>query len=313
MNDKFEKFTERARKVLSLAQDEAQRFNHNYIGTEHLLLGLVREGDGVAAKVLANLGVELNKVRSAVEFIIGRGDRIVLGEIGLTPRAKKVIELAVDEARRLNHHYIGTEHLLLGLVREGEGIAAGVLESLGVNLEKVRTQTIQVLNGSATGMPGYVSLSSAGAEMSGVAFSRSRKRQATVLSAILLIGSALLLSVGVVQTANNIAFGMPGHIGMTVTLATAFLGAICALQVAGLLLAIRAMIVGYALLFATALVWIASFVLDRASIITAAAPYHDALLSQILGWTILALGFIVVIMTYVTPVVVRVGHGRRFM
>jgi len=90
----------------------------------------------------------LNKVRSAVEFIIGRGDRIVLGEIGLTPRAKKVIELAVDEARRLNHHYIGTEHLLLGLVREGEGIAAGVLESLGVNLEKVRTQTIQVLSQS---------------------------------------------------------------------------------------------------------------------------------------------------------------------
>ena len=147
-SDKFEKFTERARKVLSLAQEEAQRFNHNYIGTEHLLLGLVREGDGVAAKVLSNLGVELNKVRSAVEFIIGRGDRIVLGEIGLTPRAKKVIELAVDEARRLNHHYIGTEHLLLGLVREGEGIAAGVLESLGVNLEKVRTQTIQVLSQS---------------------------------------------------------------------------------------------------------------------------------------------------------------------
>ena len=110
--DRFDKFTERARKVLSLAQEEAQRFQHNYIGTEHLLLGLVREGEGVAAKVLSNLGVELNKVRSAVEFIIGRGDRIVLGEIGLTPRAKKVIELAVDEARRLNHHYIGTEHLL---------------------------------------------------------------------------------------------------------------------------------------------------------------------------------------------------------
>src|SRR6266536_4350151 len=144
--DRFDKFTERASKVLSLDQEEAQRFQHNYIGTEHLLLGLVREGEGVAAKVLANLGVELNKVRSAVEFIIGRGDRIVLGEIGLTPRAKKVIELAVDEARRLNHHYIGTEHLLLGLVREGEGIAAGVLESLGVNLEKVRTQTIQVLS-----------------------------------------------------------------------------------------------------------------------------------------------------------------------
>jgi ATP-dependent Clp protease ATP-binding subunit ClpC len=148
MADRFDKFTERARRVLTLAQEEAQRFNHNYIGTEHLLLGLVREGDGVAAKVLANLGVELNKVRSAVEFIIGRGDRAVMGEIGLTPRAKKVIELAVDEARRLNHHYIGTEHLLLGLVREGEGIAAGVLESLGVNLERVRAETTRILSQS---------------------------------------------------------------------------------------------------------------------------------------------------------------------
>src|SRR5438874_771333 len=150
MADRFDKFTERARKVLQLAQEEAQRFNHNYIGTEHLLLGLVREGEGVAAKVLGNLGVELNKVRSAVEFIIGRGDRTVAGDIGLTPRAKKVIELSVDEARRLNHHYIGTEHLLLGLVREGEGIAAGVLESLGVSLDKVRSQVIYVLNQSAT-------------------------------------------------------------------------------------------------------------------------------------------------------------------
>ncbi len=148
MNERFDKFTERARKVLTLAQEEATRFNHNYIGTEHLLLGLVREGESVAAKVLSNLGVELNRVRSAVEFIIGRGDRPTVGEIGLTPRAKKVIELAVDEARRLGHHYIGTEHLLLGLVREGEGIAAGVLDSLGVSLEKVRQQTIQVLSQS---------------------------------------------------------------------------------------------------------------------------------------------------------------------
>ena len=148
MADRFDKFTERARRVLTLAQEEAQRFNHNYIGTEHLLLGLVREGDGVAAKVLSNLGVELSKVRSAVEFIIGRGDRATMGEIGLTPRAKKVIELAVDEARRLNHHYIGTEHLLLGLVREGEGIAASVLESLGVNLERVRAETTRILSQS---------------------------------------------------------------------------------------------------------------------------------------------------------------------
>src|SRR3989304_931176 len=146
MADRFDKFTERARRVLTLAQEEAQRFNHNYIGTEHLLLGLVREGDGVAAKVLNNLGVELTKVRSAVEFIIGRGGETPTGEIGLTPRAKKVIELAVEEARRLNHSYIGTEHLLLGLVREGKGIAFGVLESLGVSLERVRTETARILS-----------------------------------------------------------------------------------------------------------------------------------------------------------------------
>ncbi len=145
MSSRFEKFTERARKVLTLAQEEAQRFNHNYIGTEHILLGLVREGDGIAAKVLSNLGVELSKVRSAVEFIIGRGERTVKGEIGLTPRAKRVIELAVDEARRLGHNYIGTEHLLLGLLREGEGVAAGVLESLGISLEKVRSETVRIL------------------------------------------------------------------------------------------------------------------------------------------------------------------------
>ena len=145
MNDTFEKFTERARKVLSLAQDEAQRFNHNYIGTEHLLLGLVREGDGIAAKALMNLGVELEEVRRNVEFIVGRGDRIVLGEIGLTPRAKKVMELAVDEARRMNHHYVGTEHLLLGLIREGEGIAGGVLVSMGITLERARDEVHRIL------------------------------------------------------------------------------------------------------------------------------------------------------------------------
>lgn len=146
MASRFEKFSERARRVLSLAQEEAQRFNHNYIGTEHILLGLVRETDGVAAKVLGSLGVELAKVRSAVEFIIGRGERATPGEIGLTPRAKKVIELAVDEARRLNHNYIGTEHLLIGLLREGEGVPAGVLESLGVNLDKVRGETSRLLS-----------------------------------------------------------------------------------------------------------------------------------------------------------------------
>ncbi len=150
MASRFEKFSERARRVLSLAQEEAQRFNHNYIGTEHILLGLVRETDGVAARVLSNLSVELSKVRSAVEFIIGRGERSASGEIGLTPRAKKVIELAVDEARRLNHHYIGTEHLLIGLMREGEGVAAGVLESLGVSLDKVRAETSRILSQSVS-------------------------------------------------------------------------------------------------------------------------------------------------------------------
>ena len=149
MASRFERFSERARRVLSLAQEEAQRFNHTYIGTEHILLGIVREGEGVAAKVLTNLGVEMPKVRSAVEFIIGRGERASTGEIGLTPRAKKVIELAVDEARRLNHNYIGTEHLLIGLMREGDGVAPGVLDSLGVTLDKVRAETSRVLGQSA--------------------------------------------------------------------------------------------------------------------------------------------------------------------
>ena len=150
MASRFEKFSERARRVLSLAQEEAQRFNHNYIGTEHILLGLVRETEGVGAKVLSNLNVELSKVRSAVEFIIGRGERPSPEETALTPRAKKVIELAVDEARRLGQSYIGTEHLLIGIMREGEGVAAGVLESDGVTLDKVRAETARVLSQSAS-------------------------------------------------------------------------------------------------------------------------------------------------------------------
>src|SRR5579859_6295491 len=148
---RFDLFTKRASHVLALAQEEAQRFQHNYIGTEHLLLGLVREGEGIASQVLSNLGIEVDQVRHAIEAIIGRGERIVLGELGLTPRAKKVIELSMDEARRLNHRYIGTEHLLLGLIREGEGIAAGVLESLGVKLDDARAQTIQMLSEKGIG------------------------------------------------------------------------------------------------------------------------------------------------------------------
>jgi len=314
VNDKFEKFTERARKVLSLAQDEAQRFNHNYIGTEHLLLGLVREGDGVAAKVLANLGVELQKVRSAVEFIIGRGDRIVLGEIGLTPRAKKVIELAVDEARRLNHHYIGTEHLLLGLVREGEGIAAGVLESLGVNLEKVRTQTIQVLSQSGVNQAEAIREDSVVGGVYG-GFGNldltSRSRQITVLPVILLVSSLVLLGVGVTYMANTIAYGMPARIGLDIPTTSTFLGAICLIQVTGLLLMTRQRAIGYVLLFATALIWIAAIILDRADVLSATSPYRDTMLAQGLGYTTLGLGILVVIMSIVTPVTVRFGNQQQ--
>ena len=145
MND-GDRLDKRARMVLSLAQEEARRLQHNYIGTEHLLLGLIREGGGVAGKVLAILDADLNKARSAVELIVGRGDRIVLGEINLNSPARKVIELAVDEARRLNHHAIGREHLLLGLVHEENCIAAGVLESMGMKSAKVYKLTFQILN-----------------------------------------------------------------------------------------------------------------------------------------------------------------------
>lgn len=141
MSDKLDRFTKRARRVLTLAQEEALRLNHNYIGTEHLLLGLVREENGVAVKVLRELGVEPGQVIRAVERTVGRGERPPFGKPTLAPRTKRVIELAVDEARLMGHHYIGTEHLLLGLVREGEGIAVNVLRGLGINLDRVRTQT----------------------------------------------------------------------------------------------------------------------------------------------------------------------------
>lgn len=145
MAKKFDRFTERARNVLRLAQIEAQGLGHNYLGTEHLLLGLLAEREGLAARILTELGVEQDKLRSAVETIVGRGTGQVHGEMGLTPRAKKVIELAVDEAQRLRHDYVGTEHLLLGIMREGEGVACGVLESQGVSLTRVRDQTLQAL------------------------------------------------------------------------------------------------------------------------------------------------------------------------
>ncbi|TRZ96350.1 MAG: NDP-hexose 4-ketoreductase, partial [Dehalococcoidia bacterium] len=150
MASRFEKFSERARRSLTRAQEEAQHFGHNYIDTEHILLGLVAEEEGVASKVLNNLGVSASKIRAAVEFVIGRGERASIGEVGLTPRAKRVIELAVDEARRLNHNYIGTEHLLLGLLREREGAAVGVLDSFGITLERVQTEIDTLLSQGAS-------------------------------------------------------------------------------------------------------------------------------------------------------------------
>src|SRR5205809_1017380 len=152
----FERFTDRARRVVVLAQEEARMLNHNYIGTEHILLGLIHEGEGVAAKALESLGISLEGVRAQVEEIIGQGQQAPSGHIPFTPRAKKVLELSLREALQLGHNYIGTEHILLGLIREGEGVAAQVLVKLGADLNRVRQQVIQLLSGyagSKTGEP----------------------------------------------------------------------------------------------------------------------------------------------------------------
>ena len=154
MTDGFERFTGRARRALGLAQEEARRLGHNYIGTEHILIGLAREGNGVAAQVLVAMGADADKIRTVVELVIGRGERATQGETGLTPRAKRVLEFAVDEARRLGHHYVGTEHLLLGLMREREGIAASVLDRLGLSLDRVRTEVLQALSQNPVGSDG---------------------------------------------------------------------------------------------------------------------------------------------------------------
>jgi ATP-dependent Clp protease ATP-binding subunit ClpA len=148
----FERFTERARKVMVLAQEEARRFYHNYVGTEHILLGLVREGEGVAAQALTSLGVTLERVREQVESIVGYGEGT--GEqIPFTPRSKKVLELGLRQAMRLGHNYIGTEHLLLGLVREGEGVAARVLSNLDVDPDKVRREVLRRIGGEPEADP----------------------------------------------------------------------------------------------------------------------------------------------------------------
>src|SRR3989475_2163027 len=146
-DDMFERFTDRARRVVVLAQEEARMLNHNYIGTEHILLGLIHEGEGVAAKALESLGISLDAVRQQVEEIIGQDQQAPSGHIPFTPRAKKVLELSLREALQLGHNYIGTEHILLGLIREGDGVAAQVLVKLGADLNRVRQQVIQLLHG----------------------------------------------------------------------------------------------------------------------------------------------------------------------
>ena len=146
----FERFTERARRVIILAQEEAKRLNHSAVGTEHILLGIIREGEGVASKVLESLNISPERVRAEIEGAIGRGERAPHEEVAFTPRAKKVLELALDEARRLGHNYIGTEHLLLGLIREGEGVAARVLEAMGADLDRVRAQVVYLLGEEGT-------------------------------------------------------------------------------------------------------------------------------------------------------------------
>ena len=143
----FERFTDRARRVVVLAQEEARMLNHNYIGTEHILLGLLHEGEGVAAKALESLGISLDAVRQQVEEIIGQGQQAPSGHIPFTPRAKKVLELSLRESLQLGHNYIGTEHILLGLIREGDGVAAQVLVRLGADLNLVRLQVVQLLHG----------------------------------------------------------------------------------------------------------------------------------------------------------------------
>jgi ATP-dependent Clp protease ATP-binding subunit ClpC len=172
----FERFTDRARRVVVFAQDEARMLDHNYIGTEHILLGLIREGDGVAAKTLESFGISLDAVRQQVEEIIGRGrGPAPQGHIPFTPRAKKVLELSLREALDLGHTYIGTEHILLGLIREGDGVAAQVLVSMGVDLNHARQQVIQILAGRL------------GEESPAAAAEEVRKRLASMAARLALI------------------------------------------------------------------------------------------------------------------------------
>ena len=179
----FERFTDRARKVVVLAQEEARMLNHNYIGTEHILLGLIHEGEGVAAKALESLGISLELVRVQVEEIIGQGQEAPSGHIPFTPRAKKVLELSLREALQLGHNYIGTEHIQLGLIREGEGVAAQVLVRLGADLNRVRQQAIQLLHGYQAGRSQETEPGAARSEPAEEpAEARRRERQAAALA-----------------------------------------------------------------------------------------------------------------------------------
>src|SRR5688572_19258321 len=173
----YERFTDRARKVMQLANQEAQRFNHEYIGTEHVLLGLIKEGSGVAANVLKNLDIDLRKIRLEVEKLVQSGpDMVTMGKLPQTPRAKKVIEYSMDEARNLGHNYVGTEHILLGLLREQEGVAAQVLMNLGLKLEDVREEVLNLLgHGMESGEGG----SAGGGERGGMESSRSGSSSAS--------------------------------------------------------------------------------------------------------------------------------------
>ena len=162
----FERFTDRARKVMALANQEAQRFNHEYIGTEHILLGLVKEGSGVGATVLKNLDVDIKKLRLEIEKHVKSGpDMVTMGKLPQTPRAKKVIEYAIEEARALNHNYVGTEHILLGILRESEGIAAQVLMHIGLKLEDVRQEVLNLLGAGVDDGPAELGMKMGPASM----------------------------------------------------------------------------------------------------------------------------------------------------
>ena len=179
----FDRFSDRGKRVLALAQDEAIRQNHNYIGTEHLIAAILRDGDTAAARALTSLGVDLVKVRTAIEFIVGRGDRTTSpSEITLSPRTKKVIELSIDEARRMGQMHLGPEHILLGVIREGEGIASGLIESLGVSLSAVRTRLLELLASPGNPPPASYSAPQPRREHASGPFNRFTDRAKRVLA-----------------------------------------------------------------------------------------------------------------------------------